>query len=278
MIPLFPHYSVSLTLTNNFDVKMEPFQIVFLSSSEEEEDAGTSGMESDNLFDKMTLLQVTRQHLVANEFSNHENFLSLALFQTIRSNGELFGNGTQVAFTGTVTYVDEPKTKMTQETMRAMEYMCFLEKGEDIYVDSLRAMGWRNLDRAVLLTVGGDMVEYEGGAMVVVDMNTEDPASVSVEMDDEMSKMIYFVAVFVPTGVVLLAILVCVLCLVRKNVLWKNASDSDDSVWQVDTYKANKLRRLTLEIKNGDDTSQSLAESELTDVPSAKAAVAGPRR
>ena len=267
---------VTVALTDNVDVKMEPFQIIFLTA--ENEGAAVNDIDNSDTFNKMTLLQVTRQHLVNNEFKNHENFLSLALFQTIRSDEELFANGTQVAFTGTVTYFDEPTTTMTQESMQEIEYMCFLGETGNAYVDSLRAMGWRNLDRAVLLTVGGDMVEYIDGTMVMVDMSSEDAANVPVEMDDETSKMIYSVAVLVPTGVVLLAILVCVLCLARWNVTWTNPSDPNGLAWQADPSKAKKLRRFTLEIKNGDDTSQSIAESEITDVPSVKAAIAAPRR
>jgi len=258
---------------------LEPFQIVFLTLSPEDVidgDGEDNDMASNDSFDKMTLLQVTREHLINNEFSDHESFLSLSLFQTIRSEAELFANGTHAAFTGTVTYVDEPTTQMSQENMQEMEYMCFLGEKGVVYVDALRAMGWRNLDRAMLLTVGGDMVEYKDGTMVMIDMSSDDPAP--VEMDDETSKMIYFVAVFVPAGLVLLAILVCAVCLARKNITWKNTSDPNNLAWQADPSKARQLRRMTLEVKNGDDTSQSAAASEITDVPSVKAAVASTRR
>lgn len=276
---MFLSILATVSLTQNIEVKLEPFQIVFLTQSPEEVvDGDDNDMASNDSFDMMTLLQVTREHLVNNEFSDHESFLSLALFQTIRSEAELFANGTHAAFTGTVTYVDEPTTQMTQENMQEMEYMCFLGVKGGVYVDALRATGWRNLDRAVLLTVGGDMVEYKDGTMVMVDMSSDDPANAPVEMDDDTSKMIYFVAVFVPAGLVMLSILVCGVCLVQKNVTWRKTSDPNGLAWQADPSKARQLRRMTLEVKNGDDTSLSVVESEITDVPSVKAAVASHRR
>jgi len=272
---LFSRYPVTVTLTDNYEVKLEPFQIVFLTSEDADDVNDENDMASNDSFDKMTLLSVTREHL-NNEFSQHDNFLSLSLFQMIRSDGEMFSNGTHAAFTGTVSYVGEPDIAMTQENMLEIEYMCFLEANAEVYVEALRAMGWRSLKRAMLLTVGGDMVEYKGGTMVMVDMSEDSEDSASTEMDEDTSKMIYFVAVFVPVGAAVLAVLCCAVCLARKNVTWKQSSDPNGLVWQADPNKARQLRRMTLEIKNGDDTSS--AASEITDVPSVKAAVASTRK
>jgi len=241
---------------------------VYLTSGDQDELRDENDLSSNDAFDQMTLLAVTREHLV-DEFSKHEAFLSLSLFQDIRSDEELFANGTHVAFTWTA-YYSEPV--MTNEQMLMIEYMCFLGENEATYVEALRTMGWRNLERALLMTAGGDMVEYRDGNMVMVDMSGDD----ELEMDDDTSRMLYFVAVFVPVGVVVLAVVFCAVRVVRNNVTWKKSADPNGLAWQADPSKANQLRRMTLEIKNGDDTSS--AASELTDVPSVKAAVATPRR
>ena len=258
------------------EVRLEPFQILFLTSSDDDTSSANPqqqeiDMSSNDSFDKMTLLSVTREHLVENEFSKHDFFIYLSLYQTIRSDEQMFANGTHVAFTGTAHY-SEPV--MTHEQMEEIEYMCFLGENEEIYVERLREMGWRNLERALLMTAGGDMVEFRDGTMVMVDMSSSDGGELA--MDNDTSMMLYFVAVFVPVGVVVFAVLSCIVYVVRNSVAWKKSSDPNGLAWQADPSKAKKLRRMTLEIRNGDDTSS--AASGLTDVPSVKAAVAAPRR
>jgi len=264
---IWPHalpmtYPICL-ISTELTVKLEPFQILYITNGNDHDEV--------NSLAKMTLLQATRDHMITTEFGKHISFESLSLFQSIRSDDEdMFGNCTHVAFGGSATYYDRI---MTREQMQIFEYLCFLGKNETVYVDKLRALGWNNLQRALLMTVSGDMVDYVDGTMVEMDMSS-DPASASdtpEQMDEEMSKMFIYIAVFVPLSVIGLVGVVYGGYLMRNNVKWNKPLDSKDPIWQRNHPQAKRLRRLSLEIQ--DDTDDNA--SDLTpDMASVKVAVA----
>jgi hypothetical protein len=109
--------------------------------------------------------------------------------------------------------------------------------------------------------------------MVEMDTNS-DPAAgsdASEQMDEEMSKMFIYIAVFVPLSVIALVGVVYGGYLMRNNVKWNKPLDANDPVWQSNQPLGNRLRRMSLEIR--DDTDDNA--SDLTpDMASVKVAVA----
>jgi hypothetical protein len=146
-------------------------------------------MMSLNTLTEMTLLQVTRDHLIATDLQlRRAGYQSLALYQTIRSSSSSssipqsiaseqpftsFTNGTKVAFTGTVVYettitVDAlANTTLTRTSTRNEPspvpevdvYPCFLGSNAPIYVNLLRLHGWKTLLQVRVMTMSGSMVD-----------------------------------------------------------------------------------------------------------------------
>jgi hypothetical protein len=241
-------------------VTLEPFQIVYITNDELV--GYDMGNGNDSSMDEMTLLSVTRDHLVNTEFSKHVAFQSLSLFQTIRSGEkEMFSNGTFVAFGGSAFYSE------IVSTQQQVLYLCFLGNNETSYVDRLRLMGWRNLERAMLMTMSGEMVDLVNGTMV---MQADESSNERGTMDQEMSKMIYLVSI-IPLGLVFLAGGCLVAYLARNNVNWNKRCNADDPGWESTPSKARRLRLFTLEIRDSVDDNAS----EMTpDMASVQVAVA----
>lgn len=243
---------------------LEPFQIVYITND-------SLAASNDGSMTDMTLLSVTRNHLINTGFSKNNTFQSLELYETVRSGiKDMFTNGTFIAFGGSAEYAEGVSIPDVEKVL----YLCFLGNNETVYVDQLRLMGWKNLERALLMTMSGNTVDYVNGSMV---MNTEAASTQQQQqMDDYMSRMIYLISVFVPLAVVVLAGGCLVGYLARNNVKWNKNLDANDISWQQSPSKARKLRRLTFEIRDSADDNASEMTPDMASVQVAIATL--PRR
>jgi hypothetical protein len=244
----FIHHSFFLP-SEAVEVALDPFQILFITS----DNLATSNNGSLN---DMTLLSVTRNHLIDTEFSKHVAFQSLTLYESVRSGtNDMFTNGTFVAFKGSAFY---SQGGLSIPDVEKMLYLSFLGGNETAYVLKLRLRGWNNLERALIMTMSGNMVDYVNGTMVMNNV-TAAVSNQQNQMDKNMSKMIYLISVFVPLAVVFLAGGCLVGYLARNNVKWNKPLDANDPDWQSSPSKARRLRRLTFETRDSvDDTRASI--------------------
>jgi hypothetical protein len=229
------------------EVKLEPFQIIYTTSND-------ADLLPSNDMNNMALLSVTRRHLTDMEFRYHPSFYSLSLFQAPRSE-DMFHNGTKVAYTGMAYYYydTDAMTDMTREQMQSMEYLCFLGANETLYVDELRnELGWNTLERALLMTSGGSMIDLVNGTMTIMmdggsssnsSQVSSSTAGTATMMGSETSTMMYMAAVLVPVCLIVFALLCVVAYLCKHNLhCASNNNNSDDSsVWQTNSVKARKL-------------------------------------
>lgn len=248
------------------EVKLVPFQIVFLTDDALPEPSSSNGSLND-----MDVLSETRDHLVNTEFRKHLGFSSLTLIQTVRTGVEMmFTNGTKIAFGGSAYY------SASVSTLPKILYLCFLGTNEVAYVDKLRLLGWSNLERALIMTMSGDMVDLVNGTSVTLGAANASSSPAQEQMGGNMSKAIIFISVLVPLAVVCL-LGGCLVCYrARDGINWKKSLDANDPAWQANDANTNKLRRFTLEIQDVSDDNNS----DMTpDMASVKAAVAsGSRR
>jgi hypothetical protein len=299
-------------------MEVVPFQIVYISNDEPNE------MMSLNTLTDMTLLQVTRDHLIATDLQlRRAGYQSLALYLTIRTSSTLqstaseqtltsFTNGTKIAFTGTVAYETAittetlanttlmPRTSNSNELSPKVDvYPCFLGSNATIYVDLLRLHGWNTLQQVHVMTMSGTMVDVASNNSTTDGaFHTQPPSRTNLtnvsginnasstsprtaeQMDQSMSNVIYLLASLLPIAI----LVVTVSCLFITHAMSKTTSStvvrgrqyfyhadvtnhSED--WQVNSDKACKLQRWTLESRFGRSSS-----STLSPVPSAAAAAA----
>jgi hypothetical protein len=298
-------------------VAVVPFQIVYVSNDEPNE------MMSLNTLTEMTILQVTRDHLIATDLQlRRAGFQSLALYQTIRTSAPQsivseqsstsFTNGTKVAFTGTVVYETAvttatlANTTLSRTTTRNEPspevdvYPCFLGSNATIYVDLLRLHGWKTLQQIHVMTMSGTMLDAVSiNSTTDATVRTLPPSTTNLtnvpginnassssprtaeQMDQSMSNIIYLLASLLPVSI----LVVTVSCLLITRATSKTTSStivrgrqyfyhadvtnhSED--WQVNSDKARKLQRWTLESRFG----RSSSSSTLSPVPSDAAAAA----
>jgi hypothetical protein len=294
-------------------VAVVPFQIVYISNDEPNE------MMSLNTLTEMTILQVTRDHLIATDLQlRRAGFQSLALYQTIRTSApqsivseQSFTNGTKVAFTGTVVYETAVTTAtlanatLSRTTTRNEPspevdvYPCFLGSNATIYVDLLRLHGWKTLQQIHVMTMSGTMLDVASiNSTTDATVRTRPPSTTNLtkvpginnassssprtaeQMDQSMSNIIYLLASLLPVSI----LVVTVSCLLITRATSKTTSStivrgrqyfyhadvtnhSED--WQVNSDKARKLQRWTVESRFGRSSS-----STLSPVPSDAAAAA----
>lgn len=221
-------------------MKLTPFQIVYISEPDQD---------SDVTLEPMMLLSETRDHLEKTDFSKHFAFESLQLYQTIRSEGELmFSNGTHVAFGGQATFSENT---MTNEEMLEVQYLSFLGQNETAYVNRLRLMGWTGLQRALLMTATGGMINFDNGAMKMMPVASEDD---SRDMEPGMSNMIVSIATMIPIAILSLAIFIFTGYALRTKIHWKLAASDTDSVW-----KLGRQRKAPGSMTNNDNSTASSA-------------------
>lgn len=238
---------------------MEPFQIVYLSSSDKSADV---------IMDEYTLERITETHLTETLRAADNNFVSLSLYHAARSDvDEMFQNGTKVGFGGSITYASS-EDDHSMDQMISSEYLSFLGGNETRYVALLRAMGWPDLERALLMSALGHMVELVDGDMVERD---DDDASGETDdaMEKNMSMSMYLVAGLVPLSVIVLMTVFWLAYRARHHVTWKApkaSKPSSDPTWQSHHPKSASLRQAALamyrDAENGtaDDTSRVSAD------------------
>jgi hypothetical protein len=201
--------------------------------------------------DDMTVLSVTRTHLKWAEFQEEPEavgFISLSLYQTVRTD-EMFTNGTIIAFGGSALYNNSEAYKsIRQPIVDFVLFRCFLGRNETPYVQALRSVGWTNLERVLVMAMNGSIVYLNADGTDGVIDNPSNEGTNGATMDKDMSKMIYFVSVFVPLSLIFL-IGICFTCyLIRHNIQWKQRREADmHPVWiNIHTGK-RMLRRRTLD-------------------------------
>jgi hypothetical protein len=199
----------------------------------------------------MMLLEETREHLTVTEFSSHEAFESLQLYQTIRSapttisptaaeagdtsggggtggGGTIFANGTQVAFGGLATFA---QLAMSSQEMLEVQYLSFLGDNETVYVDRLRRMGWSSLQRALLMTATGGMIRFDNGTLTMMTATGDEESRI---MEKGTSNLIVSLATMIPVAILSLAVFLFAGYAFRTKMHWKLPS-SNDSAWRYTT-------------------------------------------
>lgn len=218
---------------------LEAFQILYL----------TDGTPSDFVdYLEMDLLRVTRQHM-SQLLSQDDMSFQITLFETIRSDEDfLFGNATQLAFTGTAQYSSESSSKYNSSTEKMVsdEYLCFLGANATLYVNSLRNSGWDSLVRVQLLTWQSDHVDYVGGNMTVM-RGSNDTASGNAMMENMVMTM-YLAAILIPVGLVtVLGCLAWAYCM-KYHINWKRPSRAHHPVW-LTSHETAEARKKALELE-----------------------------
>jgi hypothetical protein len=164
-----------------FAVEMEPFQIVYLSgNSDHQSNAFT-------IMDEFMLQQITAEHLTTTmREADPQNFVALTLYHIARSDSaQMFQNGTKVGFGGTIFYSSD---RTSHEQMVSSEYLAFLGRNETKYVAMLKALGWEDLEHALLMNGMGNMVELVDGNMMERDDDTDADDS-ALESNGDMGKV-----------------------------------------------------------------------------------------
>jgi hypothetical protein len=262
-------YCITLTLCalhypEEFVVEMEPFQIVYLTGN---------GDQAVTFMDEFTLQEITAQHLTTTmREADPTNFVTLTLYHIARSDStQMFRNGTKVGFGGTIYYSSD---RTSQEQMISSEYLSFLGRNETKYVAMLQDLGgWQDLERALLMSGLGNMVELVDGDMVerYDDAGGDagaDAGPSTLESHDDMGKSMsvamYLVAVLVPVAVILLMLVSWGAYRARYHVKWNAYSGSPSSpVWHSDLHKSQSCREVPTATERDaenniphDDTSQ----------------------
>jgi hypothetical protein len=198
----------------------------------------------------MTVLAVTRTHLERVEFQEEPaGFISLSLYQTVRTD-EMFTNGTKIAFGGSALYNNSGAYgSLRRPTDDLVLFRSFLGRNETAYVQALRTVGWTSLERVQLMTMNGSMVYMNSdGTDVMIDDPSSNGDTNTATMDKDMSKMIYFVSVFVPLSLIFL-IGICFACyMLRYNIQWNQRRETDVHPIWINIHPTKRmLRRRTLD-------------------------------
>jgi len=196
-----------------YSVKLEPFQLLFTTST-------AYASDDDVTMTETRFLMMTRKHLdvLLGLYGGDANsFVDVELYMTHRADGNsgsgdtkddaevdaddpiMFRNGTKFAFMGTAYYLRDAEeeedssttsnnfkgndtnamskaTITSQEEMLSNEYRCFLGHNKTRYVALLQAAGWPTLRDTRLMTPAGDFVmldEERGDIMVMIDNSSE---------------------------------------------------------------------------------------------------------
>lgn len=213
---------------------MEPFQIVYLTGDGYQSDTVT-------IMDEFTLQECTAVHLTKTmREADPNNFIALTLYHIARSDStQMFHNGTKVGFGGTIYYSSD---STSHEQMISFEYLSFLGRNETKYVAMLQALGWEDLEHALLMNGLGNMVELVGGNMVEQDDDADIDASAlgsNEDMGKSTSMTMYLVAVLVPVSMILLMLVSWAAYRARYHVTWNaKSSSSSNPTWHSDLHKS----------------------------------------
>jgi hypothetical protein len=224
-----------------------PFQLVYVTNDEPAE------MMSMNTHTDMTILQVTRNHVIDRELRLRKGYDSLTLYQTIRPNSGGSGgssatdpvpfvNGTQIAFTGSVKYFhfqtaasSSNSTRSTNESTRVEDvvggdapsmdlYTCFLGTNATQYVDLLRLYGWKSLMAVEVMTMGGVVMLSSGSGEHTTNVTNEQPinnirttSAYTGQMDQRLSTIFYVAASLLPLTILAVMATVCLLIRGRER-------------------------------------------------------------
>ena len=224
---------------------LEAFQILYTIQS------GSFAFGAESM-DRMTLLEVTRRHLT-DCLAADPMFVRISLYFTIRSKNMLmFQNGTKIAFGGKGYYAQPDKTDMMNR-LESDTLRCFGGGNETIYVNQLRQeLGWQVLERAHVMTLAGEMVEFSDGNMIMPpDNDGNDPDKPA--MKKEMSLWMYLVAIGAPLCALLGLALAWCCCRMRLQLIqWsdycccsgkpKPRTDPKSPIWSTDHPQSQALR------------------------------------
>jgi hypothetical protein len=233
------------------EVNLIPFQILYTSNHSIDDASTTTDTTAVN---QMRVLALTRQHLIDYEFVNHRGFITLTLYQTVRTtnvNASISTTTTLIAYTGTAMYSndDENENNSAQQHLinQDMMYMCFFGSNGTIYVSSLQEQaGWTSLQSIELMTMTGNYVSMNENGTLTDSINGENGQNasngnegtteettttppVSSLMDNHLQTYIYLIAVCIPVGIVFLCGLCYIIYMLKYNVQWKWHNDPNDA-------------------------------------------------
>jgi hypothetical protein len=194
----------------------------------------------------MTLLEVTRTHL-EDCFGDDDVFMRISLYLSQRSKEiDMFQSGTKIAYGGNAYYGLPQNEETIRDSVASKTLLCFLGQNETAYIESLRMeMGWEFVERAQVLTVAGEMVQYEDGEVVMPtsadDLQREDDTQY---MDDDMSLMIILLAIGVPISILLVLAASWCCCKMRNNLslIPSSTADPENPMWSVDHPQSKEVR------------------------------------
>jgi len=221
------------------EIPLESFQLLYTTRSETDSIAFEQGS-----MDRMKLLEVTRMHL-DDCFQDVPTFEKLALFFSVRSKElEMFTNDTRVAFGGSMFFSTQPMPDSVLQFSKDV-YWCFLATNETQYVEELQMEGgWEVVQRAVVMTIGGDVVQYADGNIIMPE--PEDIIRQTNSMDEDTSIMMILLAVLIPLSVVCVLVLIWVYFKLRNSLLCHSSpkrADAENPMWSTDHPQSVAVRR-----------------------------------
>lgn len=244
--------SWSVNAQSTVDVNLIPFQILYTSSNADEA--------TDKAANAMQILAITRQHLIDYEFSNQRGFVTLTLYQTVRTTTNS-NRTTLIAYTGTATYNDDGDQHLIDQDMM---FMRFFGSYGTTYITCLQQQaGWTTLQEIELMTMTGNYVYMnENGTTININNDNNNSSlgggetdgteqtSTTSKMNNNMQTYIYLIAVCIPVGIVFLCGLCYIVYMLKYNVQWtwhentgnydeKNRKNHLHPIWVVHTNSGN---------------------------------------
>jgi hypothetical protein len=252
------------TFSIEYEMTLEPFQ-VFLEYDDKFPMAKS---------DEMVVLSSTQSFLSSQIEETEPDFVRLVLYQYVRDYiMETQGHYSKIAMNGMVFFAspitDDLRSRVVNQIFRNMS------ADSNVYVDILRSNGMNHVVNATLLSMQGNEMMYQDGAMVEMINDPESTgseteasltnATITRDMGNDMKNTVLLLCLIIPVAVILLAATVFILRFARE-VNWSGVSH-DEKLWHCHEvqHAAKKGKKSSWSNKNSDTGDSSRGRDDISE-------------